>query len=573
MIALRTITGRLTMPRIFAVFLLLVVTNLFAPFHADDYFQQLLLRGDPMLQRDNDRSLYGLFSFIDTAEHNRQQMQRYGVLPWFADEHFHFRFWRPLAELTHKLDAVLAPENAAFAHAHSIIWFVVLACMVYLLARKTFPRQPLLSLLALTIFLWDGQHVATIHWIANRNALIAAVAIMLSLYTFLHWRQTTKLPFLLLSLAGFVAGLLASESAVALLIYLFCYVVMVERPGWGKTVLLLLPYLSVMLVWLVIYKQAGFGADTAQGLYLDPVADFPAYVLAVAQRWPVYFTAALLPMPAGLAWGGGNALPLLAPVVTIFSWCFCIGIIWRFRAVLAENRMLLFWFCAGMLAVLPVCATLAQDRLALLQTIGVDIALAAIIVRLLSGVSLPSLSATAGQRLLSALLVIHLFLSPLHLLAGSVYMTLVTQAVRDRALSVALHGELQGKTLVALQMPIGEATSLLGIRQFYRYDTPSRFLWFASDEQPLLVQPLDAYTVRLQKEQGFGSGLEATFGRKRRYVAGQQIRLDGAHITIQALTQQGLPQTIDVRFDQSLHDDHLLLMSWQQGRLQSLNDW
>ena len=78
----------LTIPRIVAVLLLLVCVNLWAPFHADDYFQQLLLRGDNVLQRDADASLYGLFSFIDQSLDGRQQLLRYGVLPWFADQEF-----------------------------------------------------------------------------------------------------------------------------------------------------------------------------------------------------------------------------------------------------------------------------------------------------------------------------------------------------------------------------------------------------------------------------------------------------------------------------------------------------
>lgn len=562
--------SRQALPGMLAVFLLLVLANLFAPFHSDDYFQQLLLRGDTLLQRDDDISLYGLFSFIDDSAENRAQMQQYGVLPWFADEQFYFRFFRPLSELTHKLDSLLAPENAAFAHAHNIIWFLLLAALVYLLVLKTFPQQKTLALLACAIFLWDGQHVATIHWIANRNALIAAVLIMLSLYAFLHWRQGARRYFLLLSLAGFAAGLLASESAIALLAYLFCYVVIVERPGLRNTVVVLLPYVLLAVIWQVLYRKAGFGADTAQGLYLEPLADFPAFILAVLQRFPVYFTAALLPMPAGLSWGGGAALPWLSPLITLFSVCFMLWVIWRLRALLAADRRVLFWFCAGMLAVLPVCATLSQDRLSLLQTIGVDIALAAIILRLSEGRDLQPLSEAFSKTLLKALVLIHLLLSPLHLLAGSVYMTLAAQEVRDRALNIAADGKLHNKTLVVLQAPIGEATSLLGIRRFYRYDTPARFLWFASDEQALQVQQADAHSLLLEKPAGFGSGLEATFGSRRQYAAGENIAINGATITVQLLTNQGLPQQILVRFDQALKDDNLLLLNWHGGKYKAL---
>ena len=537
-VALQAWLAWLTPRNTVVLFLLLVAVNLLAPFHADDYFQQLLLRGDSLLQRGGDGSLAGLFSFVDDNPQHRGQMQAYGVLPWFAAGDFYFRFWRPLAELSHLLDYRLLPGNAAFAHAHSIAWFLLLAAVVYRLARQTLGEDKKLLWLALAIFMLDGQHVATIHWIANRNALIAAVFSLAALSCHIHWRASGRWHCLPLALLLLAAGLLASESALAVGIYLFCYAVLLDRAGPRRGFASLLPYALLVTGWLLVYRQLDFGVGPAAGLYINPLHDPGAYLLAVLQRLPVYFAAALLPVPAGLSWGGGQWLSLL---VVIISAVFMLAVLVAGRRVLASDRVLLFWFAGGVLSVLPVCSTLAQDRLALMQSVGMDLAIALLVYRLswqpqrYAAMWLPFKSS-----LPALLLVIHLLLSPLHLLAGSWYMTLASHAIKDRALGLAANGELAGRHLLVLSMPIGEAVALLGIRRFYYYDLPASFLWLASDEQPLQWQQLADGRLQVHKPQGFASGHEAAFGEPCDgcFYPGRQIRSGAFVLQIEALQER-----------------------------------
>lgn len=549
-------------------FLLLVSANFFAPFHSDDYFQQLLLRDDASLQRDSDASFFGLFSFIGAEEESRQQMQQYGVLPWFAAEDFQFRFWRPIAELSHKADQLIAANSAAFAHAHSIVWFLVLAFLVYRLAATTFKKESGIALLAFAIFVFDGQHVATIHWIANRNLLIAACFMLLSLWAFIRWREQQKLFYCAASLLAFATALLSSESAIVLCAYIVCYSFFVEENSFKHSLKSSAPYLLLAAAWLMLYQSLGFGAHTAEGLYINPVSEFSAFILALVQRFPVYFTAALLPIPAGAPWvlvgASADALWLISALLWVFVAVVCYGF-WRY---LKPSATVKFWFIAGMLAVIPACTALTQDRLSLLQTIGVDIALAAVIYTLWqSSQSLKTL--TLKRSVLLVLLLSHLLLSPLHLLAGSWYMTKTAHEIRNRALSFAASNALDAKTVVVLQMPIGEAVSLVGIRQFYHYAAPEQFIWFANEEEALKITRLDTHRLLLKKKTGFGSGFEAAFG-KHIFKVGQVIPLQALDITIKTLTVEGLPQQIEVRFKMPLEDQNLLFYQWEKGQLKAL---
>src|SRR5690554_624978 len=548
------------------VFLSLVSANLFAPFYADDYFQQLLLNGDASLERDNDASLYGLFSFVSAEESSRQEMQQYGVIPWFAAEEFQFRFWRPIAELSHQTDHLITANNAAFAHAHSIAWFLLLAFLVYALAATTFKKESGIALIAFAIFILDGQHVATMHWIANRNLLIAGCFMLLSLWAFIRWREQQNLFYCAASLLAFAIALLSSESAIVLCIYIIFYSFFVEKNSIKQIAKSSWPYLIVAAAWLMLYHSLGFGAHTAEGLYINPISELPTFVLALVQRFPVYFAAALLPIPAGAPWvlAGTSAYALWA--ISALLWVFVIAVSYGFWRYLKPSTTVKFWFVAGMLAVIPACTALTQDRLSLLQTIGVDIALAAVIYALWH--SSKGLKLFTLQRsLLIALLLIHLLLSPLHLLAGSFYMSKTASDIRDRALSFAARDALENKTVVVLQMPIGEAVSLLGIRQFHQYAAPKQFIWFASDEQTLQIQQLDAHSLYLEKPSGFASGFEAAFG-KRQFTAGQIIPMQGIDIVIKTLTVDGLPQQIEAHFKQPLDDQSMRFYQWQQKQLQ-----
>lgn len=549
---------------VIAVFLVLVSPNLLAPFHADDYFQQLLLRGDAMLERGDDGSLRGLFSFIEKDGSSRQQMQNYGVLPWFAAEDFYFRFWRPVAELSHILDHWLLPGNAAWAHAHNILWFLLLAAVVILLVRQTLPQDKLLLCLVLAVFLWNGQHVATIHWIANRNALIAAVLAFTALSCHIRWRQSGQWLWLPLALLVFLSGLLASESATALGVYLLAYALVLDNGRRWHNLLAIVPYALLALGWLYVYQSLGFGAGAAGGLYINPLYQPLEYAQALLQRLPVYFAAALLPMPAGISWAGGIAMPWLQVLVAGFSMVFMVVVLYSYRALLLGNRALLFWFVAAVFAVLPVCTSLAQDRLALMQTVGMDIAIACVIYSLLlRQPAVMSLQLPLKQYLLSVLVVIHLLLAPLHLLAGSLYMSWATHEIKNRALTFADNGSLQGRQLLVLSMPIGEATSLLGIRRFYHYDIPDSFLWLASDETALEVTKRDDKTLLIEKRAGFGSGFESAFGdMSGRMQQGQLLAVATGKISIEALNSKAYPSHIMLHLHSPLSDNKLLMYSY-----------
>ena len=73
---------------------------------------------------------------------------------------------------------------------------------------------------ALFLFAVDESHLFAALWLANRNALVAAVPVLFGLCAHLRWREDGWRWGLPLSLGGYVVGLLGGETALGALAYL-----------------------------------------------------------------------------------------------------------------------------------------------------------------------------------------------------------------------------------------------------------------------------------------------------------------------------------------------------------------
>src|SRR5690606_5620422 len=99
----------------------------------------------------------------------------------------------------------LAPEQAGFAHAHNNVWFLLLAAAFYSLMSRLLHRRTIVYL-AWVIFVFNGRHVATIAWVANRHALIAAFFVCLALIAFVQYQQQEKKRYLAWSVLAYAVA-------------------------------------------------------------------------------------------------------------------------------------------------------------------------------------------------------------------------------------------------------------------------------------------------------------------------------------------------------------------------------
>ena len=286
------IIDKLTPAQLLGIFIFLCVPAIYTPFHTDDFFHLLMLSDNPPLPYPDDSSLWGLFSFINNTEASRAYLMQHGSLPWWTVDEFYFKFWRPVAEITHRTDYSLAPGHALFAHVHSFLWFIAISGLVYAIAKRLTKNQGL-AWLAVVLYVIDGNHASAITWIANRNGLLAACFGLLCFYWHMMGVERKAPGFTLLAYLSFVLAMLSGESGIAITAFLFSFAVFIDKRGFLRSMSSLLPYALIVLVWLYFYVSNGYGANGSAISYVDPLRSPDKFALALLERIPVFVFSAL----------------------------------------------------------------------------------------------------------------------------------------------------------------------------------------------------------------------------------------------------------------------------------------
>ncbi|HEY9034778.1 MAG TPA: hypothetical protein VIN71_12620 [Pseudomonadales bacterium] len=531
-------------PRLLGLWLLLLVPVVFAPFMSDDFFHLLMLGETPPLPHPQDGSLYGLFSFISDNAGQRRLLMDQGVLPWWTGDNFYFRFWRPLAEISHRVDFTLAPGQPLLAHLHNLAWFVALASVLRQLYRQQAVQAPV-ALLAIIIFVLNGSHAPAIAWIANRNALLAACFAFLALYQHGRFRQHGNWHDYLLALLCLVLALLAGESSLAIGGFLFAYAVVMDRAGPLRGFAWLLPYAVIVLGWLLLYRQLGFGANGSGMHYVDALAMPGAFVQAVAERLPVYLLAGFTVLPAELYPAVQLLVPDLAGVVLLLVLLTLFLASLLCWPLLKADRASRFFLLGATLSIVPFCSLANQDRLLLIPSAGFSYVIASMIWQ----VSLRGLQPfvagwrnAALRKLVALLVLMHLLLAPLYLLAAGLFIH--ADARRTVASLQALPAySMAARHLVILKGPMLHSALLKPVRQLASLDVPDQVLLLATPSASLQLERVDLQHLLIRRDGGFVQHFEQSFRDldSRPFAVGDVIETTAMRLEVLAVNARGQP--------------------------------
>lgn len=525
---------------------------------ADDYLHALMLRDDPGL-RGLAPATFDLFRFADGRPETARALIDEGVFPWWVDPDARLAFFRPLSSLSHFLDHRLWPSQPALMHLHSLAWYGALIAVVGAVYRRLGASRRGASL-ALLLFAIDDAHAPLVGWVANRNAVIALCFALPALIV--HDRQRRAgfrhgfwVGPLLLGL-----GLCGGEVALGVLAYLVGYAVCLDRGAWYARFGSLMPYVLVVTAWRLCCLQLGYGAS-GSGLYVDPLADPVGFARAASERFPVLVLGLFLGPFADL-W---ELYPLLSPwlrvavVVLGLATLGALGL--ALKPLSRRDPRLALWVTGTMLCLLPMCATFPHDRLLLGPGLGGMAVVAALLEAGWRRRGRPAAALGA-----SALAAVHLVAAPVLAPWRAADVGRFSALLRET--DATLPGEeLRGKTLVLLNPPLDPfAAYLPPYRQFSHAPRPRQQLWLATGARDLFVARLDAHTLVLQPEGGF---LSSSMQRLLRAPAapfelGQRVQLDGAHVVVTAVTGDGRPLEVAVRFERQLGDPSLVWMRWQR---------
>lgn len=580
---LRLLTHRHLPVLLAAIAVALLLPALGVGFQLDDYFLRLAL-ADPPIDPHWSRTPVDLFAFFKDESLVRYARET-GAAPWWTPDEFRLAFSRPLSGVTHWLDFRWWGDRPSLMHAHSLAWFGACIVVATVLYRRLLP--PPVAGLAALFFALDDTHGTPAVWIANRNAMVAALFALLALAAHDRWRRQGWRPGAALAPALLLAALLGGELAVAAGGYLLGYALFMEEGSWRRRMLSLVPGAAVGAAWALVYRAAGYGTRNSM-LYVDPVASPAEFMRAFVERAPVLFFGQWA-LPADL-------YGLFSPDAARVAWLVCASVsvlvLVQLAPLLRHDRVARFLATGMLISLVPAAATFPNGRLLFLTGFGG----AGLLGQWLAGVraGAPWVPPAGRWRVVARLLVwpallVHGVIAPLGLLAAPEGVRMLGNVVERSARSLPRDPAFRGQSALFVTTPTAFLTGqALLVRGLSNDPVPSRALVLGSGVARITVRRLDDRTLALRPRYGYlaepgraapddanqppplsRNHFFAIFDRLFRgspsMGLGERVSLPGVDIEVVAVTEEARPLEVAFHFAHPLEDVRYRWLRWQQG--------
>ena len=549
------------------VALLLACTSLTVGYSLDDHIHRTLLGiGHPIA------GLHGgpldLFGFASGNPADAKQLMDQGIYPWWSDPEARLHFLRPLASLTHALDALLWPENPVAAHGHSLLWFAASLAAAAFAFRQVAPAP--LALLAFALFALDDARGPAVGWIANRGAFVVATFGFVALGLQARWLARGGRRDRWLALLAFALALLAGEAAVAIGGYLFAHALFSDPSERRRRLLALWPYLLIGAVWACCYAGLGWGASGSD-VYLSPAQGLLPFarqlltnmgVLLLAQIGPFFWSDFwVMVQPQHRPWYVLFVVVCAAPVAWAAVHC------WRREAAVRIGVVGL------LLALVPIAATMPQDRLLVNAGWGGALAVAVLLRESwLAGwreALAPAWRRWAARLVFVAFGVCHLLLAPPLLALRARSMTTVEGALQRADRSLPAGPGVTALRVYALQTafdPLMVYVPLIRASLGQPTARSMRSLYTGPGAVELVRD--GASSLRLRAASGFLPTEPERMLRslRRPFTPGDKVLLDGMTAEVLTVLSDGRPREVRFVFDRPLEDPSLRWVTWSGTR-------
>lgn len=547
---------------IIAASLMLCAPAVATGFILDDYFQTVAL-SDGLSTPGTKRAPWDAYSFASSPE-QIQLMIEESVFPWWSDPQARLTFFRPLSSLTLWLDHQLWPKSPALMHIHSLAWYGALLLVVARVYRRFSARAFSLGFAGLALLLYgiDDAHAMSVGWLANRAALIALTFGFGALLSHDSWRSTGRKRHLFGALSLMALALCFGEAAFQALAYLVAYAFFFDsrprRARWKS----LLPYAALLIAWRVVYELGDYGAARTT-LYIDPARDPIGFLQAVAVRLPVLLAAQL----GGLSADLGDILRYAAPALTSWILPLSLGVLgvcaWVMYPLWSTRREVRFWTVGTLLSTVPVCAVAPADRLLIATGLGGSALIAIVLLGVLDRAR--DLHTPARKFWAGTFAVIHLGIAPLLLPLQAYGLTFMESYIGDAERSIPDGEGVADKTVVLLNPPTDEFGIYMAHHRRVRGGVmPANLRWLANGDSDLTLTRIDATSIKVRPSLGFLP--PGSFGTLRgpefKSAPGDVVTLSDSTITVSAVTPDGRPAEVLVKFDSPIDSAKFVWLRW-----------
>ncbi len=550
----------------------------------DDHVHRAALTHHPELPELH-RDPASLFSFVDGNPQELERLVANGHWPWWSAPDLRLAFWRPVSGWTHAFDYWAWPDRVWMMHVHSLSWFLLAVSLVLLLYRRLMPHPGLAALGGLLFAVDDSQALPAL-WLAQRNAAIALAFGLGALLAHDLWRRGGSRTAAVFGPLLLLAAVLANEGAIAVGGYLVAYALFMDPASLRRGLLALAPAASIGLFWALAYQAGNFGAHGSGG-YIDPVSEFPRFVVTALERAPVLLWGWWGFPPADLfnVLSDANRVPRLLFVLALLAF---LG--WCLRPILQRHAVARFWCLGMLLALVPACSTFPSNRLLSFVGIGA-VGLLALLMKELA-TSPPSLVRRWGKRtLLAVLVLVHLIAAPLMSRLMVQQMAQFDRTLQGTAASLIeqMEGAPPSSTAIVVAAPSAFLSLGAGTVATVVHGSPKipTVVLSASlhktevtrtDERTLLIRPLGGFLLPATAPDPVGSERPTLDPQKSLLMLdhlfrdlahapfrpGDQVRLSGLDVQIVEV-DAGRPLAVTFRFNAPLEDARWQLLVWREG--------
>jgi tetratricopeptide (TPR) repeat protein len=162
-------------------------------------------------------------------------------------------YYRPLLTLSFIINKITTGDNLFYYHLTSLIFHVILSCLLFAFLRLAKIADPL-SLLVSLIFGVHPLFVNTVVWLAARADILVSVFLMASLIMLAKYEETKKMHYLPFHLLFFISALLSKEVALVAPLPFFSYLTrfkiggLFKKENWPPLlswILILVPFMII----------------------------------------------------------------------------------------------------------------------------------------------------------------------------------------------------------------------------------------------------------------------------------------------------------------------------------------
>lgn len=489
-----------------------------------------------------------VFAFFPADPVQRARLAEAGLVPWFAAPDSHIAFFRPLSAALHFVDYSLLARWPWLMHAESLALYAALIAVAAAFYRRLLPSG--VAMLAALLYAIDDGHGIPVGWLANRNALVAALFGFAAVLFYDRGRRDGDRAAARLGPLAFALSLLAGEGGVACLAYLGAHAVTLDRAPLAQRARALAPYLVVVVVWQIVYRRLGYGAY-GSGAYLDPIGAPRPFFAALPGRAVGLLVGLFAAPPAvtfTMATGAARTALVAAGAVVVAI---------LLRAVAAHVRAspeARFFALGAVGSVAPAVAALCDDRLLVFAGLGAFGLVASVLGDLRAPPPRDAPPLFRGVR--RAWIALHLVLAPLLLPFAAMVPPIMARVAAPPA---PLVKDVAGETLVVANVP----TALMVLPWLFPSDL--------SDAPPARARPLvatmgrvawareDARTVRVDLPPGAQPDPLFSLLRDPAHPLheGDVFDVPGMRAEVFRVDRDHAPTGVRFRFDRDLDDPSL----------------